>query len=213
MVLPSSRVHSRRAVEFAESVVRRAGVVDPVTESALLEAFTQVPRYLFIPERYHSRVFDDVSLPIGFEQSSMQPSLLARMLGLLCIRPGMQVLEIGIGSGYAAAILAALGARVYGLESVGLLAQQTRKRLDALGFPGVLIRRRSGLTGWEDFAPYDAILVSTPVADIPEALLNQLQRPGGVLVAPVGTGKTQQLYLVEQQVDGPGWCQLEGCCV
>lgn len=212
-MLRTRPARSKRYTEFATSVVQRAGIVDPDVESLLITAFASVPRHEFIASEFHGRIYHDMSLPIGYSQTSSQPSLVARMLGLLCVQPGMRILEIGIGSGYTAAVMAAAGAQVYGVECVGLLAQQTRRRLDALGFQNILIRRRSGFSGWTDHAPYDAILVSTAVPEVPQELIEQLVVPGGALVAPVGTGSTQQLCLVEQCADGPSWFQLEGCCI
>ena len=210
-VLRSKEEPARKYQLFAESVVRRAGIVDPDTEALLESAIARVPRHMFLPPECAGRALDDASLPIGFKQTSLQPSLIARMLGLLCLQPRMRVLEIGIGSGYAAAIMAEAGLFVFGTECVGPLAQQTRKRLDTIGYQNILLRRQGGLDGWAEHAPYDAILVSTPLDEVPQVLLDQLEPAGGALVGAVGAGGTQQLVLVEQQADGPSWLHLEGC--
>lgn len=196
---------------FADEVVERAGVLDDETAQVLVQAFAKVPRSLFVPEAFRSRAADDCALPIGYDQSTSKPSTVARMLALIGLRRGMRVLEIGCGSGYCSAVMAAAGAQVFTVEYLGLLAQRTRRLLDALNFQNVLIRRGDGRRGWSEHAPYDAIIVSVAFEQIESRLLDQLIMPGGRMVAPVGSGEEQRLTLWEARDGKVNAYQLESC--
>jgi protein-L-isoaspartate(D-aspartate) O-methyltransferase len=119
------------------------------------------------------------------------------MLGLIGLRRGMKVLEIGCGCGYTSALMAAAGARVFTVENQGFLAQSTRKRLDRLNFQNVIIHRADGEDGWKEHAPYDCVLVSKITREIPNELFGQLKKPGGRLLAPIGDATRQTLTLWE----------------
>ena len=196
---------------FAEEVVARAGVLDEATAEVLIKAFASVPREQFLDPRLSERAYHDAILPIGFGEYISKPSMLARMAALLGIKKGHRVLEIGAGSGYSGAALSATGARVFSVELVGLLAQRTRHKLDDLNYGNVIIRRGEGKKGWAEHAPYDAILVSTPFESIEPELLDQLIRPGGRLVAPIGDEFSQTLTLWEARADGVKRYPLEAC--
>ena len=212
--------------ELAEEIVTTAGVLDEQLAGDLIQAFTKVPRDRFIPEEYRSQAHLDVALPIGYGESMPKPSLLARMLGLIGLRRDMVILEIGCGSGYSSAVMAAAGASVLALECQGFLAQRTRHRLDALNFQNILVRRCEGKFGWPEHAPYDAIVVSTAIESIPQELTDQLVAPhisdassprknraGGFLIAAVGTPSEQVLTLVERKATGTATYKLERCNV
>lgn len=198
-------------IRFAEQVVERAGVLDEGVAQTLVEAFASVPRDRFVQDAFNARATEDTALPIGYGQTISKPSTVARMLGLIGLRRGMRVLEIGCGSGYCSAVMAAAGAQVYAVEYVGLLAQHTRRLLDSLNFYNILIRRGDGRRGWLEHAPYDAIVVSTAFEQIEPELVAQLVNPGGRMVAPVGNSRGQILSLWEAKGGGVTMYQLEPC--
>lgn len=211
MIAAQRRTGSRLWLNFAEQIVDRAGILDEDTAEAVLRAFAAVPRNLFVEARQAVRANYDVALSIGHGQENSSPSTVARMLGLIGLRPGMRVLEIGCGSGYCSALMAAAGAQVFALEVIGLLAQRTRHLLDSLSFQKILIRRGDGRKGWLEHAPYDAIVVSTPFETIDPALVAQLITPGGRMVAPIGDSRAQVLSLWETKPGGVTRYQLESC--
>lgn len=172
-----------------------------VDDVAILHAFDVVPRHLFVPEALQARAYDDVALPIGFGQTISQPSVHARVLQALDLRPTDRVLEIGTGSGFQTALLAQLCAQVYSIERIAELARRARAVLDILGLLRVALRVGDGSLGWPRYAPFDAIVVSAAVAEVPEALCSQLA-PGGRLVAPVGAGPEQRLQRIRRTPTG-----------
>lgn len=196
---------------FAEGIVEKAGVLDDDTADTLVQAFASVPRDQFVAEAFNLRAAEDLALPIGYGQTISKPSTVARMLALIGLHPGMKVLEVGCGSGYCSAVMAAAGAQVFAVEYVGLLAQQTRHRLDRLGFQNLLVRRGDGRRGWQEHAPYDAIVVSASFESIEPELVSQLVNPGGRMVAPVGNTRGQILTLWEAKGGGVTMYQLEPC--
>lgn len=198
-------------IRFAEQIVTKAEVLDDETADVLVAAFSSVPRNQFVAGAFDTRAADDSALPIGFGQTISKPSTVARMLGLIGIRPGMRVLEIGCGSGYCSAVMAAAGAHVYAIEYIGPLAQKTRRLLDALNFQNVLIRNGDGRRGWAEHAPYDAIVVSAAFQSVEPELVSQLKNPGGRMVAPVGDTRGQILSLWEAKGGGVTLYQLEPC--
>lgn len=140
----------------------------------------------FLPnEQWGSELLDE-PLPIGFGQTTSQPSLILQMIDLLALKPGARVLEIGTGSGFQTALLAERCAEVYSVEIIGALADAAAARLDALGITNVHLRTGDGWLGWPEAAPFDGIVVSASVPRVPPALLRQLA-DGGRLVVPVGT--------------------------
>jgi protein-L-isoaspartate(D-aspartate) O-methyltransferase len=173
-----------------------------LTDKAVLEAVTVVPRHEFVPEKLSSRAYDDSPLPIGYGQTISQPYIVAEMTRQLRLKPESRVLEIGTGSGYQAAVLTEFTPRVYTIEIVGALAKDAAERLERLGYTTVAVKHADGYDGWPEEGPFDAIIVTCAAGQIPPPLLKQLT-PGGRMVIPVGAAfATQSLMLVEKDKDG-----------
>jgi protein-L-isoaspartate(D-aspartate) O-methyltransferase len=166
----------------------------------LREALLQTPRHLFVPPQLAVAAYQDTPLPIGFDKTVSQPFIGALMIDLLDLEPGDEVLEIGTGFGYQAALMAALGAEVRSVEVVEEFAAEARQRLDALGHDDVSIRVGDGSRGWAEHAPFDKILVTAAATAPPPALIEQL-RPGGRMAIPLGGKDVQQLSVVEKKLD------------
>ena len=166
-----------------------------IKDERVLNAIRTVPRHLFVDEALAGRAYEDNALPIGHGQTISQPWIVARMTeAILEANNVKRVLEVGTGSGYQAAILAALGLEVYTVERIGELLRTARKRFRQLGL-NIRSKHDDGRIGWADYAPYDAILVTAGAPDLVEALTQQLA-PGGCLVAPVGAHNEQALIAV-----------------
>jgi len=156
----------------------------------------RVPRHVFVDEALQERAYGDHALPIGEGQTISQPYIVAAMTEALQLRPRDRVLEIGTGSGYAAAVLAVIAADVYTVERLERLAESARRRLEELGFANVHVRHGDGSLGWPEHAPYDAIVVTAGGPIVPRSLLRQMA-VGGRLVMPVGpTTRSQQLVRI-----------------
>jgi protein-L-isoaspartate(D-aspartate) O-methyltransferase len=157
-----------------------------VEDEGVLEAMRSVPRHLFVPERFEDQAYGDHPLPIGYGQTISQPYIVASMTELLDLQPGEKVLEIGTGSGYQAAVLAELeDIQVYSVEIVPELAESAQARLHQLGYDQVQVMQGDGYYGWEEHAPYNAILVTAAPDHLPSPLVDQLAA-GGRLVIPIG---------------------------
>jgi protein-L-isoaspartate(D-aspartate) O-methyltransferase len=173
-----------------------------VENEDVLEAMRSVPRHVFVPAEYLNEAYADHPLPIGYGQTISQPYIVAWMTELLALEPGDKVLEIGTGSGYQAAILAELGnVDVYSIEIVPELAESASQRLQDLGYTDVKIKQDDGYYGWEEYAPFDAIIVTAAPDHLPSPLVAQLEERGR-LVIPIGPpGFLQTLWKFEY-VDG-----------
>ncbi|HEX9727671.1 MAG TPA: protein-L-isoaspartate(D-aspartate) O-methyltransferase [Gemmatimonadales bacterium] len=169
-----------------------------IDDLAVLRAFGETPRHLFVPEALVRQAYEDTSLPIGNGQTISQPSTQASYLQALALTGREQVLEIGTGSGYQAALLARVVDRVVTVERVPQLAQAAKRALDAAGLTGVLVVTGDGTLGWRPGAPYDAILVAAVGPGIPAPLVEQLA-DGGRLVIPVERNGKQVLLRVTRQ--------------
>lgn len=176
-----------------EQIVRR-GLTDP----AVLAAMRRVPRAAFVPPGLEAAAYDDGPLPIGAGQTLSQPYIVALMAEAAGIRPGARVLEVGAGSGYAAAVLAELGAEVHAVERHPALARTARERLARLGYGRVALHTGDGSAGLPEAAPFDAILVSAGAPALPRGLKAQLAT-GGRLVVPVGGGGSQTLVVLTRR--------------
>ena len=172
-----------------------------VNDLAVLDVIRTTPRHLFLDEAMAHRAYEDVSLPIGFQQTLSQPYIVARMTELLLAAgPRQRVLEIGTGSGYQTAVLAQLVGEVYSVERIKPLQQKARQRMRQLKLRNVHMNHADGGMGWPERGPFDGILAAAAPERIPEELLRQLA-PGGRLVIPVG-GTTQHLQVVERSSEG-----------
>jgi protein-L-isoaspartate(D-aspartate) O-methyltransferase len=166
----------------------------------LREALMAVPRHLFVPAPLALAAYQDSPVPIGFDKTLSQPFIGALMLDLLGVAPGMRVLEVGTGLGYQAAVMAMLGAEVFSVEVVEEFAEMAEARFAALGH-AVQVRVGDGSRGWDEHAPFDAILVTAAAPEPPARLIEQLA-PGGTMVIPLGGGDVQQLSVVEKSDAG-----------
>lgn len=171
---------------------------DRIHDERVLEAMAKVRRHAYIPEKTRGRIdpYGDHPCPIGFGQTISQPFIVAYMTQRIELEPGDRVLEIGTGSGYQAAILAELGAKVYSIEIVPELAAHARKVLATEGYGSVVLKMGDGYKGWPEHAPFDAIIVTCAPDKIPEALVEQLDN-GGRMILPVGIG-IQQLVILKK---------------
>ncbi|MBL9003479.1 MAG: protein-L-isoaspartate(D-aspartate) O-methyltransferase [Myxococcales bacterium] len=173
-----------------------------IEDARVLSAFAEVPRHEFVPPEQILDAYADWPLPVGLGQTISQPYVVALTIEALHLRGPERVLEIGTGSGYAAAILSHLCQAVYTIERLEPLARAARERLSRLGFKNVAVYHGDGSLGWPDAAPFAAILVSAAGPQVPRALLDQLA-PGGRLIMPVGAEYgAQELVCVSKDRDG-----------
>ena len=172
-----------------------------IHDERVLQAMAAVPRHLFVPQKLSEHAYDDSALPIGAGQTISQPFIVALTASALQLRPQDRVLEIGAGSGYAAAVLAQLVAEVWTVERVRALAEEAAQRLHDLGYTNVHVGVGDGTSGWPEHAPYDAIAVAAAAPAIPRPLLDQLAL-GGRLVLPVGSRDDQQMVRIVRRPHG-----------
>lgn len=178
---------ARERLRMVEKQIHQRGI----TDERVLEAMRTVPRHLFVQPAQQSLAYTDGPLPIGDDQTISQPFVVAAMTAALHPQPGRRFLEVGTGSGYQAAVLAATGATVFSIERIPALARKAAERLAEAGY-SVHLRTGNGYEGWPDEAPFDGILLTAAAPELPPALTGQL-KPSGTLVAPLGT-TSQTLY-------------------
>jgi protein-L-isoaspartate(D-aspartate) O-methyltransferase len=170
-----------------------------IRDEAVLRAFAKVERHLFVPEPFTSRSYEDSALPIGKGQTISQPYTVAVMTEAMEVRPGAKTLEVGTGSGYQAVLLAEMGARVFTVERDRALLAGARRLFERLGYR-IASKTGDGTVGWNEFAPFDGIVVTAGAPDIPEPLMSQLA-PDGKLVIPVGDLDVQTMVVVTRKED------------
>jgi protein-L-isoaspartate(D-aspartate) O-methyltransferase len=171
-----------------------------VTDEDVLRAMRAVPRHQFVPDEYDRMAYADHPLPIGYGQTISQPYIVAWMTELLELEPGDKVLEIGTGSGYQAAVLAELGTvEVYSIEIILELAGQAAQNLDSAGYSGLHLKQGDGYFGWEEHAPFDAIIVTAAPDHLPSPLVDQLTDDGRIVIpiGPPGGYQTMWQFVVE----------------
>jgi len=179
-----------------------------VRSEVVLDAMRKVPRERFLPVGDGVFAYEDSPLPIGEGQTISQPFIVAYMAEGLDLEGGEKVLEVGTGSGYAAAVLAEIAAEVYTIERIASLAEMARRSLEALGYDNVHVRCDDGTLGWPEKSPFDGILVSAGAPDVPDTLKRQL-RIGGRLVIPVGYGQSYQQLVRVTRVEESEWTSEE----
>jgi protein-L-isoaspartate(D-aspartate) O-methyltransferase len=195
---------------------RRAQMVDEqlrgrdIDDERVLEAMERVPRELFVPEDLADRAYEDAALPIGAGQTISQPYMVARIAEELGLDGDENILDVGSGSGYQAAVLAELGRSVHTIERIPELAETARRNLEAAGYSSVEVHRGDGSRGLPTEAPFDAIAVAAAAPGFPQALYDQLT-PGGRLVVPVGARRGQRLEVIVRSPEGPAVIRSVPC--
>lgn len=185
-----------------EAMVERQLRSRGITEQVILDAFLAVPREAFVSDEYAHLAYGDHPLPIEAKQTISQPYIVALMIQAAGIKSGDTVLEVGAGSGYAAAVISRIAERVIAIERQHELVEVARERMQRLGYDNVEIVEGDGTKGWRDEAPYDAILAAASGSHVPRPLVEQLA-PGGRIVMPLGDpGWVQELVKVTKQEDG-----------
>ena len=183
----------KQCKQMVENQIKKRGVNDPL----VLAAFLKVPRHLFVPIPYRSLAYQDRPLPIGGGQTISQPYIVAYMTQALDLSPSDKILEIGTGSAYQAAILGELCDSVFTIEIVASLGEQAQQLLQQMDYKNVKVKIGDGYQGWQEYAPYDAIIVTCAPTAVPEALKKQL-REGGRMIIPVGSSYRQDLVLLRK---------------
>ena len=192
--------------KMVEGQLRARGIRD----ARVLRAMEIVPRHEFVEPRYRDQAYEDHPLPINAGQTVSQPYIVALMLEILQLEPSSRVLEIGTGSGYQTAVLAAISDHVYSVERHPQLAHEARETLLRLGFTSPILNVGDGAEGLPEYAPFDAVVVSAAAKHIPAPLFDQL-REGGRMIIPVGSHEAQELQLVRKREGKPLITMLEGC--
>ncbi len=189
-----------RFAALRQRMVRRQIVARGVKDSLVIRAMETVPRHHFVPENHWAEAYADHPVPIGEGQTISQPYIVAFMTEQLHVGPHNRVLEIGTGSGYQAAVLAQIADSVFTIEILPELAQRAKSVLNELRYQNIVVRQGDGYHGWEEKAPFDAIIVTAAPPKIPPVLLEQL-KVGGIMVLPVGE-YVQELVVVHKTARG-----------
>jgi len=174
-----------------------------ITDSAVLKAMRKIPRHLFVPREYQNEAYGDHPLPIGYGQTISQPYVVAYMTSITKPERKKKALEIGTGSGYQAAVLAEIADTVYTIELVPELAAQSATILKQLGYNNVIQKYGDGYNGWLEHAPFDIIIVTAAVEEIPGPLIDQLAESGRLVIPVGGSGDIQDLILVVKRHGKP----------
>jgi protein-L-isoaspartate(D-aspartate) O-methyltransferase len=200
----------QRFARERERMVDEHVIARGVTDQRVLAALRRIPRHLFVDEALRERAYGDHPLPIGDGQTISQPFIVGKMTELLQLSGGEKVLEIGSGSGYQAAVLGELAARVCTIERIPKLAQRARETLELLGYTNVWVRVANGTLGWPDEAPFDRILVAAGGPSVPPPLFAQLAESGR-MVMPVGDAAGQVLQVIEKHQGEMHVTEHSGC--
>lgn len=193
-----------------ERMVKNQLIPRGITDRRVQDAMNKVHRHLFMEDALIGKAYGDHPLPIGHKQTISQPYIVALMTQALKLTGSEKVLEIGTGSGYQTAILAELADRVYTIERIRPLMEKARYLLNDLGYTNILFKSFDGTLGWQEYAPYDAILVTAGAPRIPENLIDQLNE-GGRMIVPVGDRVNQDLTEVIKEKEGYRQNNLGGC--
>ena len=189
---------SQRTRDRLIAALREMGI----ESGAVLDVMRSIPRHLFVDEALATRAYENVPLPIGYNQTISQPYIVARMTeALVSGRQLNNVLEIGAGCGYQSAVIAQFAEQVYSVERINGLLTQARERFRRLGYHNIRARHADGNGGWPEQAPFDGIIVAAAPLGVPEALLDQLAMAGRLII-PVGAPDEQKLLLVTRAEDG-----------
>lgn len=184
-----------------DKMIREQLAARQIRDPRVIEAMRTVPRHLFVPDEVKSNAYEDRPLPIGKDQTISQPYMVALMVQALELNGNEKVLEIGTGSGYETAILAELSAQVFSIERLEDLAARAQGLLAALGYQNIRIKVGDGTLGWQEHAPYDAIVITASSPQIPRPLIEQLH-PNGIFILPMGEEQLQSLVRLRKSKDG-----------
>ncbi|MGB4292403.1 MAG: protein-L-isoaspartate(D-aspartate) O-methyltransferase [Bacteroidales bacterium] len=187
--------------ELRKEMVNKQIIANGIRNPQTIKAMLKVPRHLFVPKEYIHRAYEDTPLPIGYNQTISQPFIVAYMTELARPSKNKNVLEIGTGSGYQAAVLAEIVDTVYTIEIIPELAREAEDRLKRLGYKNIIVKTGDGYNGWKEHAPYDIIMVTAATDHIPQPLLDQLAE-NGRLIMPVGPQWSAQRLVLAVKKNG-----------
>jgi protein-L-isoaspartate(D-aspartate) O-methyltransferase len=193
-----------------ERMVKNQLIPRGIKDKDVLKAMGKIQRHLFLEEALIGEAYNDHPLPIGHRQTISQPYIVALMTQALELTGKEKTLEIGTGSGYQTAVLAELSDKVYTIERIRPLLEEARLLLNEMGYTNILFKSFDGTLGWEEYAPFDAIIITAGAPKIPEPLLDQLAE-GGRMIVPIGDRFSQELIKVVKSKDGYDKKNLGGC--
>lgn len=189
--------YTDRYEKVRQRMVREQIIARGIKDQQVIQAMLNVKRHLFVPKNYERMAYEDRPLAIGEGQTISQPYIVALMTETLDLKKNMKVLEIGTGSGYQAAILAEIVDEVYTIEIIESLGTKAKNLLESINYKNVYFKIGDGYKGWDEHAPYDAIIVTCAPANVPKPLEEQLKE-GGKMIIPLGGSITQELVLLEK---------------
>ncbi|MFP4605218.1 MAG: protein-L-isoaspartate(D-aspartate) O-methyltransferase [Bacteroidales bacterium] len=193
-VIVVAQKYDREKQQMVKQQIVDRGIKDP----KVIAAMKDVDRHVYVPKNYRDMAYSDRPLPIGDGQTISQPYIVALMTESLELEEGDKVLEIGTGSGYQAAVLSHITSEIYSIEIIEELAEEAKENLQKQGYDSIKLKIGDGYKGWEEYAPFDAIIVTCAPSDIPEPLKEQLAE-GGRMVIPIGDKFIQELVLFEKK--------------